>query len=101
MYVNHMYSMANRLLRTDIINFSNSVKIEMCGNSRAVLSYILLSSNYPTTKPAEDFIVFNVGLLQVTISEHSTCCYHKHAHKKEILKYPILISLLSLLYMVS
>ena len=100
MYVNHMYSMANRLLRTDIIDFSNSVKIEMYGNSRAVLSYILLSSNYPTAK-VEDFIVFNVGLLQVTISEHSTCCYHKHAHKKEILKYPILISLLSLLYMVS
>ena len=46
MYVTHMYSMASRLLRTDVISFSNSGKVEMYGNSRAVLSYILLSSNY-------------------------------------------------------
>ena len=46
MYVTHMYSMASRLLNTGMINFRNSGKVEMYGNSRAVLLYIRLSSNY-------------------------------------------------------
>ena len=49
MYVTHMYSMASRLLHTGMINFRNSGKVEMYGNSRAVLLYILLSSNYLMT----------------------------------------------------
>ena len=49
MYITHMYSMANRLLRTVMTNFSNSEKVEMYGNSRAVLLNIL-SSNYPIVR---------------------------------------------------
>ena len=50
MYVSHMYSMANRLLRTGMIHFSNSGKVEMYGHSRAVLLYIRLSPNYPVAR---------------------------------------------------
>ena len=32
---------------TGMTNFNNSVKVEMCDDSKAVLSYIFLSSNHP------------------------------------------------------
>ena len=38
MYITHMYSMANGLLCTGMINFSNSGKVEVYGNTKAVLS---------------------------------------------------------------
>ena len=34
-------------LNTGMTNFSNSGKVEVCGDSKAVLSYILLSPNHP------------------------------------------------------
>ena len=65
MYVAHMYSMTNRLFRTDIINFNNSGKVEMYGNSRAVSSYLFLSPNCLmarafafVTNPLSNFKIF-------------------------------------------
>ena len=44
----HMYSMPQRdYYSHEQLNSSNSGKAEMCGDSKAVLSYILLSSNHP------------------------------------------------------
>ena len=37
-------------ITTGMTNFSNSGKVEMCGASNAVLSYIFLSSNHPMAR---------------------------------------------------
>ena len=51
MYITHMHIIGSiGLPLTGMINFSNSEKVEMYGNGRAVLLYILLSSNYPMAR---------------------------------------------------
>ena len=50
MYVTDMYSDGKQIVTYRHDKFSNSGKVEMYGNSRAVLWYILLSSNYPMAR---------------------------------------------------
>ena len=48
MYVT--FRVCHKEITTGMTNFSNSGKVEMCGDSNAGLSYILLSANHPMAR---------------------------------------------------
>ena len=43
-------AVCHKYIATVMTNFSNSGKVEMCGDSKADLSYIRLSSNHPMAR---------------------------------------------------